>query len=89
MNREFTEVSAIQHRCADSSAKLKSRKQEYAQGETTMDLLLDAARRNTQDELDLHAAAASFAVAVKDVHLQKGSLLRERNITIVDLAEAR
>jgi outer membrane protein TolC len=58
---------------ADQSEKLR-----------LLDLLLDAQRRLAEAESNLHRSQAEYAVAVKNVHLAKGSLLDYSEIVLAE-----
>lgn len=56
----------------------------YDLGTVTLDLLLDAQRRQSQAEIDYYRSLVNYNVAIMAVHYRKGSLLEYNNIYLAE-----
>ncbi|MDA7923863.1 TolC family protein [Mariniblastus sp.] len=65
----------------DRSASIQSKRDDTPSG---IDLMLDAERRQAEAEIEFFRSIVSYVVAIKNVHLEKGSLLQYNNIFLSD-----
>jgi len=56
----------------------------YDAGTVTLDLLLDAQRRRSDSQITYFQALIEYNIAIKDVHLRKGSLLEFNGIFLAE-----
>jgi outer membrane protein TolC len=58
--------------------------QREAGGEVNLEQLLDAQRRLSDGQSQYYLARTEYAIAIKNVHLEKGSLFEYSNVLLVD-----
>lgn len=59
-------------------------KAAYETGTVTLDLVLDAQRRLADAESSYYRSLVDYALAIRDVHLRKGSLLEYNNVFLAE-----
>jgi outer membrane protein TolC len=75
MDRAYTVLQSSYNRLAASEDQLRSVEAAYDAGNAPVDLLLEAQRRRAESAVDYTQNRARYAVATKNVHFVKGTLL--------------
>jgi hypothetical protein len=90
VERAFALVSAQYNRLHAAKAQLRSSKQAYGEKEkVTIDIVLEAQRREAEADVRYHQARIEYALALKSVHFEKGTLLEYNNVFLTESGSPR
>ena len=79
----YTSLSNYNRRVA-AEQQVKAVEAQYDLGTVTLDLLLDAQRRRSDAESAYFRSLVDYMLAIKDVHLRKGSLLEYNGVYLAE-----
>ncbi len=87
-DRAYTLMQAAYNRLAAAQEQYERAHNAFFNlgGKVSLELVLDAHIRLTEAETSYHRARVDYAVAVKNVHFEKGSLLEYNGATLADEA---
>jgi outer membrane protein TolC len=84
LRRAFSVVRAEYNRREAANDQLNSVQAAFAGGFAPFDLVLEAQRRVVDTEIQYHQAKVEYALAVKNIHFEKGSILEYANVSLAE-----
>ena len=84
VDRTFKQTQINFNRLEAAQARIKSIESKRDATPSGFDLMLDAERRQAEAEVEFFRSLVSYVVAIKNVHLEKGSLLQYNNVFLSD-----
>ncbi len=84
LERAFSVAQTNYNRRAAAKEHLAAIQAAYEADKATLDLVLDAQRRNAESESRFHAALVEYALAIKNLHYEKGTLLDHNQINMAE-----
>jgi outer membrane protein TolC len=84
MDRAFAVLQSSYNRLVASEDQLKAVQTAYERGNAPLDLLLEAQRRRAESAADYTQSRTRYAVATKNVHFVKGTLLEYDGIYLAE-----
>ncbi len=84
LERAFTVAQTSYNRRAAAKEQLAAIEAAYESDKAGLDLVLDSQRRAVESESRYHAALVEYALAIKNLHFEKGSLLDFNEITLAE-----
>lgn len=89
VERAFAVVQAQYNRYQAAERQIKALDEREKAGETSIDLKLEAQRRLLDTEILYHQAAVDYALALRNVYFETGTLLDYNNVTLAEGASPR
>lgn len=85
LERAWNNLGSSYNRAVAAAYNVEVLRDRFAQGrQINLDQLLDAERRFTDADIEFHRATVEYAMAVKNVHFEKGSLLDYGRIELAE-----
>lgn len=86
VKRSYESIERQYNRRVAANATVNTLQEQYKQGIGDLDVLLEAQRRVADADIAYFRARSEYAVALKNVHFEKGSLLPYYNIVLNESA---
>lgn len=86
VQRAYEVLEAQWNRKAAAERQAESLFALWDQGTSDFDVVLEAQRRVTESTISFHQASVEYALALKNVHFEKGTLLEFNNVQLAESA---
>ncbi len=84
LKRSFQLVEAQYNRQLASREQVRAIQLKHEEGDTPINVLLEAQRRRLDADLNYYQALVEFALAIKNLHFEKGSLLAHNGVFLTE-----
>ncbi|MBN1853674.1 MAG: TolC family protein [Pirellulales bacterium] len=84
MERSFQLVSAQYNRLQAAKQSLEAAQTNYDEERVTIDIVLEAQRREAEADIRYYQARIEYALAMRGIHYEKGTLLEFNNVYLTE-----
>lgn len=89
VQRSYRVMLAQYNRLAAAEAQVEALSTRYSEDRTSIDIVLDAQRRQADSQTRYRQAQAEYMLALKNVHFEKGTLLEHNGVYLTESGAPR